>query len=55
MHQEKLAKIELDKSLNIEEAFWHDKVNVRWHIDGDIKNTLILVLILKVSNENTLI
>ena len=37
-HQEKIAKIELDKVLNMEEAFWKEKACIQWHNEGD-RNT----------------
>jgi hypothetical protein len=38
MQQENLAKIELESVLNMEEAYWHEKVKVKWHNEGD-RNT----------------
>lgn len=38
LNQEKLAKIELERALNIEEEFWKEKARINWHCDGD-RNT----------------
>ena len=38
MHQEKLAKIDLENVLNIEEVYWKEKAKIKWHCDGD-RNT----------------
>jgi hypothetical protein len=38
MSQENLAKVELERVLNMEEAYWHEKARVKWHNDGD-RNT----------------
>ncbi|MCH96434.1 RNA-directed DNA polymerase (Reverse transcriptase), partial [Trifolium medium] len=37
-NQEKLAKLELERALNMEEAFWQEKSRVKWHCEGD-RNT----------------
>ena len=38
MQQEKSAKIDLDKVLSMEEAFWKEKARIDWHAEGD-RNT----------------
>lgn len=38
LNQEKLAKIELERALNIEEKIWKEKARINWHCDGD-RNT----------------
>jgi hypothetical protein len=38
MQQEKLAKIDLEKDLNMEEDLWQEKARVKWHYDGDRNN-----------------
>jgi hypothetical protein len=37
--QENKAKIDLEKALVIEEAFWHEKFGVKWHCQGDRNTT----------------
>ncbi|PNX96059.1 ribonuclease H [Trifolium pratense] len=38
-HQELLAKLELEKVLDMEEAFWHEKSRIKWHSEGDRNTT----------------
>lgn len=35
---EKNARLELEKALQFQEAFWHEKSRVKWHLQGD-RNT----------------
>ncbi|MCI07075.1 RNA-directed DNA polymerase (Reverse transcriptase), partial [Trifolium medium] len=56
--QEKIARLELEKFLGMEESYWQQKANIHWHCDGDrntayfhrfakIKNTINLITSLK--------
>jgi len=38
LNQQKLAHLNLNSALTIEECFWKEKANVKWHIEGD-RNT----------------
>jgi len=38
MEQEKLAQINLENVLNMEESYWKEKSKVKWQCDGD-RNT----------------
>jgi len=38
MDQQQHAHIELQKALDREEVFWHEKSKVKWHLEGD-RNT----------------
>jgi N-acetyl-beta-hexosaminidase len=35
MNKENLAKISLEKALDVEEMFWQEKARVNWHCHGD--------------------
>ncbi|MCH90684.1 RNA-directed DNA polymerase (Reverse transcriptase) [Trifolium medium] len=38
LDQEKLAQVNLENALHMEELFWHEKSKVKWHCEGD-RNT----------------
>jgi hypothetical protein len=47
LEQEKLAQINLENALFIEELFWHEKSKVKWHCEGD-RNTAYFHKIAKI-------
>jgi len=54
MEQEKLAQINLENVLNMEECFWQEKAKVKWHAEGD-RNTAYFHKIGKIKNTTSLI
>jgi len=54
MDQEKAAQIHLEKVLDTEETFWHQKSKVNWHSQGD-RNTAYFHRIAKIKNATNLI
>ncbi|XP_058742694.1 uncharacterized protein LOC131615239 [Vicia villosa] len=48
------AQHELEKALCMEEAFWKEKANLNWHIDGD-RNTKFFHTYAKIKRKNNLI
>lgn len=49
MDQEKVAQINLENALNVEEMFWHEKSKVKWHCEGD-RNTSYFHRVAKIRN-----
>jgi len=47
--QQKLAQIDLNKALHMEEAFWCEKSRVKWHLEGD-RNTSYFHRLTKIKN-----
>ncbi|KAK2389841.1 hypothetical protein QL285_063403 [Trifolium repens] len=47
LEQEKLAQINLENALFMEELFWHEKFKVKWHCEGD-RNTAYFHKIAKI-------
>jgi hypothetical protein len=47
LEQEKLAQINLENALFMEELFWHEKSKVKWHCEGD-RNTAYFHKIAKI-------
>jgi hypothetical protein len=47
LEQEKLAQVDLENALHMEELFWHEKSKVKWHCDGD-RNTAYFHKIAKI-------
>ena len=54
MDQHKVAQIQLENVLNIEEEFWREKSKVTWHTDGD-RNTKYFHRLTKIKNTSKLI
>lgn len=47
--QQKQAQIDLNKALDMEEAFWREKSRVKWHLQGD-RNTRYFHRLTKIKN-----
>ncbi|GAU30907.1 hypothetical protein TSUD_381220 [Trifolium subterraneum] len=54
LDQEKIAQINLEKALLMEEMFWSEKSKVKWHTDGD-RNTAYFHRVAKIKNTSSLI
>lgn len=54
LEQEKMAQIEYQKALDIEEAFWQEKSKTTWHLEGD-RNTSYFHRITKIKQATKLI
>ena len=54
LEQEKIAQIEYQKALDIEEAFWEEKSKTNWHLEGD-RNTSYYHRITKIKQATKLI
>lgn len=54
MEQEKIAQINLENMLNMEEIFWKEKSKVKWHCEGD-RNTTYFHRLAKIKNASSLI
>jgi hypothetical protein len=52
--QERLAKIDLENVLNMDEIFWKEKAKVKWHCDGE-RNTAYFHRLAKIRNTTNLI
>jgi hypothetical protein len=37
LDQQKVAQVNLEQALHMEELFWHEKSKVKWHCEGDRK------------------